>query len=80
MSEPTKEEMLNAVEFYIPEYSRLPGMVCPGKILKDVIRTLIEKVFEWQTQAEDMVRNEYIDSPKIYGFLEEIRDFGKEGK
>jgi hypothetical protein len=42
--EPTNEEMISAVEFHIQEYAPIsPGMICPGRRMKDAIIRRIER-------------------------------------
>ena len=51
--EPTTEEMISSIEFYIQEYTPIsPGMICPGRRMKDaIIRRIERKVSrEWVTE------------------------------
>ena len=78
MSEPrkvTRKEMLDAVAT-ITEYMPLPGMVCPGRRIKDAIRRIIEKVGEWQRRAQAMMCSEppEYDGADLFDLVKEISD------
>ena len=97
MSEPTKEELLRFLDGEIEHQKMaqeaLHGEWSPGGIIKlKAIRRLIEKLFEWQGKARNIVQYEgkktakegdcYLSFIRDIGpaikIIEEIRDFGKE--
>ena len=40
---PTKKEMVDAVEFNLPEYTPLDGLICSGRLMKNAIIETIER-------------------------------------
>lgn len=40
---PTKQEMIDAVRYNLPEYTPLDGLTCPGRLMKNAIIETIER-------------------------------------